>query len=263
MRDFLRHTRPTGLAMVLVLSFGLVLSGCSDDDDDSPTAPTDTEFNEAFAAQQAQSVVPLVVDLVDNLSIYALNPPNKAADDYYEWVYNAMNGRWEGAAEMSYEGMTISYLGWLQYLDGDGNAVQMAGDAASYSFHNELEMVGAYSDESVSWTLEMQTEEDYAVDGLNTEVLQVVADASANIDYSSTSGGNTSSATYSYSYRTLGEGIAFPVDGCPTGQIEFTFAPYRVVVTFDGTATASYAMYDGNGNSIPAGSGSEPLDCAK
>ena len=263
MRDLLRHTRPLGLAMVLALSFGLVLSGCSDDDDDTPTGPTETEFNEAFAAQQAQSVVPLVVDLVDNLSVYAAGPPNKAADDFYEWAYNAMNGRWEGAAEMSHEGTTIAYLGWLQYLDADGNAVQFADDAASYSFHNELEMIVAYSDESTSWSLDMQTEEDYAVDGLGTDVLQVDADASANIDYTSTSGGNTSSATYAYSYRTLGEGITFPVDGCPTGQIEFTFAPYRVVVTFDGSATASYAMYDGNGNSVPAGSGTAPLDCAK
>ncbi len=62
------------------------------------------------------------------------------------------------------------------------------------------------------------------------------------------------------SWETLGAGISYPVDGCPTGSMEFTMSPFTVTVVFDGSDTATYTMRNGS-TVIPEGSGTTYLGC--
>jgi hypothetical protein len=264
MRHLLKLNPKLTLLMMLTLALSLTLVGCSDDDDDNnnPTNPGGVaEFDQAFAAQQAQMMVPLVIDMVENMTLYAggIDVAGKA-DDIYEWAWNPANGRWEGAYVSSGEGMTISYSGWLQYLDEMGTPQQSADGAEAFAYQNTLNLVSAFVGDGTSVNIDMDTEESFSASGLNTSTILVSGSGSADIDYDWVSGGNSGSAQYAYSWQTLGDGISYPLDGCPTGSMEFTFAPFRVVVEFNGTGTASYTMYNGS-TMIPEGSGTEPLGC--
>lgn len=260
MRDPLKMIPKTTLLIMMTLV--LALAGCGGDDDDGPANPPGvTEFDQAFAAQQAQTMVPLVINMVESMTLYAggLTAASKA-DDIYQWVWNEATGRWEGTYITSSEGLSMSYTGWLQYLDDMGSPQQGPLGADTFAYQNTLNFVSVYVGEGTSVNLDMDTQESFSAAGLSTDTILVTGQGSADIDYDWVSGGSSGSARYAYSWQTLGAGISYPLDGCPTGSMEFTFAPFRVVVEFDGSGTASYTMHNG-ATLIPEGSGTEQLDC--
>jgi hypothetical protein len=102
--------------------------------------------------------------------------------------------------------------------------------------------------------------QNYSAAGLGTDTLLIDGDGSVDIDYAWSSDGSSGSASYAASWDIVSPGVSYPLDGCPTGSIVFTLAPFTVTVVFDGDDTATYTMRNGD-TVIPEGSGTTTLFC--
>ncbi|MEZ4388251.1 MAG: hypothetical protein R3D98_11885 [Candidatus Krumholzibacteriia bacterium] len=262
MSPAIRNLRPLALLTMLALALGLAMAGCgSDDDDSSPNNPGGTqEFDEAFAVQQSQFMVVSIVQQMTNLGFYADGITTKA-DDIYTWAWVDDPGRWEGSYSGSYEGFTSTFDVWLQYLDALGEPQQGPLGAAAMSYHIESALTGSESGDGYSYSLAFDYLQNFAATGLGTSTLLIDGDGTTGIDYSYSSDGSSGSASYDVSWEVLGAGISYPLDGCPTGSMEITMAPFTVTVVFDGSDTATFTMRNGV-TVIPDGSGTIALDCA-
>jgi hypothetical protein len=261
------------LLPVLLLACALLaLAGCSDDDDgddgNNPTDPgggSDT-FTQEVAVTQTQLAAPLAVNIVQDMPAFAQGFSGKDAGKNWDYDYgwNQDTQRWEASWNYDEGGYSYSWSYSVQYRDAMGDPVQEVGDAVSLQYMQDGDAGYDYDDgqgTAIVWS--QLWDNDVTLTGLDTDSRVMQGSGGYDLDYTVTSGENTQSYDLSTLWETQGSGVVYPVDGCPSGTIRFFFDPYYMDVVFDGSSTASYTLYDGNGDEVPGGSGTEPLFCGR
>jgi len=249
---------PRALAALMLIAL-LAVAGCGDDDDSNPTGPIDpqvSDFDQATAMAQAQAAAPQGVALVESMSAMA-----EGYNKSYGW--NPDTQRWESSETWSQAGYTYNWSYTVQYLDAGGNPQQDASGAASArhtmngSGNYALDQGGAALEYDFLYTY------DTTMTGLNTDTLVLQGSGETDIDYTYVGNGVNVSDTYAMSWQTVGNGVSFPTNGCPSGTIRYDMSPYHMDLVFDGQGNANGTLYDGGGNEVAGGSSSNQVSCGK
>ncbi len=250
----------TRLSMTLLAALSLfVLAGCGGDGDGGTNPPPSSgdDFTQETAVAQAQVAGPQAVALVQSMDSMAGGVGLKTGT----YAYNAANQRWEYQYDYSMSGYTYSWFYTVQYLDASGNPQEDAAGAAS--IRHTLDGTGEYSLNNGGYQIEYLYVYAYdtTISGLGSDTHVLDGTGSVEIDYSYNAGGQVQSADYVMNWETLGDGVSFPTNGCPTGTIRYDMNPYHYDVVFDGSGTAVGTLYDASGNVVASGGGSYPLGC--
>jgi len=250
----------TGLLLVILLSFSVIIAGCSDDDDNgSPTAPSDTEFDEFMAISQAEFAAPLAVSMLEN--VVSLTQGLTGKDFDYSFEYDSDTQSWVASTTYEMEGYSYQYTYTVQYRDAMGQPQPSEVDAASMRYAEDGAIAYDFSGDGYSLIMNYDFGSDVTASGLQTGTLLIDGGGGYEMDYDVTSDGQREVFAYTFGWETLGAGVSFPIDGCPTGSMRYHFSPYTLDLVFDGSSTVAFSMRDGNGNLVPGGSGTETIFC--
>jgi hypothetical protein len=250
--------RPATLAVGMLMSVGLLMAGCGGDD--GPTDPgTVTEFDQELALQQAAISAPMAIEMVENMPLFADGVAGKDFSYSFAWDQETMSWR----AEYAYDeaGYSFEFVYHVQFLDGQGNPQPSEVGAVAMNYSEDGVGDFVYEDERSSLYAHQEFSNEMAVAGLDTDTYTIQGSGGYDFRYEAHSDGNSATLDLTVTWETLADGISYPVEGCPTGAIRYHFAPYYVDVTFDGSDTAIYVLYDAAGNPVPGGSGTEMLSC--
>ncbi len=252
--------RPVGLALALIIALGLVVVGCSSDDD-TPTTPGGeiTEFNEELADAQASVTAPMAIEMVENMPFFADGFTGK--DFSYTFAWDSEYQAWSAHTTYDAEGYSFEFAYYVQFRDAQGNP-QMTNDGA-VSMHYVEDGVGdfSYEDDRSALYAHQEFSNEMEVDGLDTTTLVIAGSGGYDFTYEAYSDGNQATLDLTVTWETLGGGISFPENGCPTGSIRYHFSPYYVDVVFDGDDTVNYTLYNAEGTPVQGGSGTEMMTC--
>lgn len=259
-----RNTLLAALALVGLLAFAL--TGCGSDDDDgdggNPMQPGGTDtFDEATAVIQADAAVSQAVSLVESIDVFA-GGISKSAEKDYDYGWSEANQRWEWHWEMDEEGYVYDWLYWVQYLNSDDEPLPNVLGAVRVD--HAMNGTASYHYEGDGTVLDHSYDYNYqtAITGLGSDTHVMNGSGGYDYDYEGHSDGHSYAASYEIAWMIVAPGIARPATGgCPTGVIRYDFDPYYCLITFDGTDTATYVLYDGDGDMVPSGSGSHGMYC--
>lgn len=260
----LRHlSRSNGVLLLLLLCLAATAPGCGDDDDGapSPTGPATTDFDEIMATGQAAYAAPLAVAMLENVAVFAQGVAGKDLD--YSFSYDEDDQHWIATMTYDQDGYTYAYTYTVQYRDAMGQPQQEAQGAASMRYTQDGTSLFNFSGDGYVLVMSYDFDSDVTASGLGTGALLVDGGGGYDLDYDVTSDGRREQLAFSASWQTLGDGVSYPTDGCPTGTMRYSFAPYRMDIVFDGTSTAAYTLHDGAGSQVPEASGTVELYCGK
>ncbi len=225
-----------------LLAFAAI--GCFDSSDDPTGTDTGNDFSETTvltigaptAVLQNEQTINGVIAAVNGFSLARNYVWNESEQAYIEDL-GPYGDNWTGSV-------------WVQYLD-DGTPVQ--DKELADSIHIVMDLTILYSGEGPA--VELIIDSDITVTGLGTGTL--VAEGSGGYTYDSL-------VNYSATWETVGpDHVQIPEGGgCPTGEIEYTMAPYTMNIIYDGSPTASYTVYDGGGSAVDDGTGNIYLLCS-
>jgi hypothetical protein len=254
------------LLIFTLLALAVALAGCSDDDDgdDNPTNPgSDDEFTQQIAVSQAQLAVAQATALVQTVPLYAGGIGGKVDGDY-TFGWNAETEQWEATYTFGDANTSYDWFYSVQYRDLMGDPQQEAAGAESLRYTQDGTVEFLFEDTqggTIDWT--QIWEQDVTLTGLSLAEQLMSGSGSISLDWQYVGTEANQSYDLLMSWQTTGSGLVVSSDGCPTGTMRFSMPPYQMDVVFDGTATATYTMVDGNGNAVPGGSGTTTLSCGR
>lgn len=260
MQNLPNHLRPASLVLVLILALGLVMTGCSSDDDDNPTEPTTiSEFDADLAQAQTAIAAPMAIEMVENMPFFSDGFIGK--DFSYTFAWDTATQSWRAETTFSDDGYSFQFVYHVQYRDSQGNPQQS--DAGAVTMYYTEDGIGdfTFEDDRSSLYAHQEYENELTIRGLDTTTLLITGSGGYNFIYEVYSDGNEATLDLTVTWETLGNGISFPEDGCPVGAIRYHFAPYYVDVIFDGNDTVDYTLYTSDGVPVPGGSGTETMLC--
>ncbi len=247
------------LALALVVAFGLIVAGCGSDDD-TPTDPNPTaEFNEELAGAQASVAAPMAIEMVENMPFFADGFTGK--DFSYTFAWDSEMEAWSAHTTFDSEGYSFEFAYYVQFRDAQGNP--QPSDVGAVSMYYTEDGVGdfTYVDDRSSLYAHQEFANEMEVDGLDTTTLTIAGSGGYDFTYEAHSDGNSATLDLQVSWETLGGGVMFPENGCPTGTIRYHLAPYYVDVVFDGSDTVNYTLYNVEGVPVPGHAGTEMMLC--
>ena len=261
MQNLPNHLRPASLLLVMILTLGLVMTGCSSDDE-TPTDPANiTEFDADLAQSQTAIAAPMAIEMVENMPFFSNGFTGK--DFSYTFAWDAETQSWRAETTFSDDGYSFQFVYHVQFRDSDGTPQQS--DVGAVSMYYTDDGVGdfTYEDDRSSLYAHQEFANELTVDGLDTTTLVIDGSGGYDFTYEAHSDGNSATMDLTVTWETLAGGISFPEGGCPTGSIRYHFAPYYVDVIFDGDDTVTYALYTTDGVPVPGGSGTEMMLCGQ
>ena len=261
MQNLPNHLRPASLILVLVLALGLAMTGCSSDDD-NPTDPTAiSEFDADLAQSQTAIAAPMAIEMVENMPFFSDGFIGK--DFSYTFAWDTETQSWRAETTFSDDGYSFQFVYHVQYRDSEGNPQQSDVDAVSMYYTEDGVGDFTFEDDRSSLYAHQEFANELTVHGLNTTTLVINGSGGYDFFYEAHSDGNSATLDLTVTWETLGNGISFPEDGCPTGTIRYHLAPYYVDVVFDGDDTVNYTLYTTDGVPVPGGSGTEMMLCGE
>jgi hypothetical protein len=242
------------LRPIFVLSLGCFMAfgalGCFDTSDDPTDTDTPDEFTETTvldvgvptAITQNQQTINGVLTAASGITL-ARNYAWDAGEQAYVEDLSSYGEGWGGSI-------------WVQYLDG-GTPVEDQGLADS--IHIVLDLTILHTADG--GTVDAAIDSDITVTGMGSGTLTAVGTGGYSYELSYT--GVPGSLNYVATWETVAPGhVTIPEGGgCPSGEILYTMTPYTMRIVYDGSATAAYTVYDGNGTPVVGGTGDITFIC--
>jgi hypothetical protein len=257
-KSLLFRMLPIGTAL---LAAACVLIACSDDNHDGQNAADDPVSLNAAVSQTPELVTTILRDVLamDDL---AGGLAGKDIGYHFDWLEDG--DYWRAVVSGTQDGVTVAMTYTVQYRDEGGRPVMAADNAASFTYTAVGTLDIAYSDSErgIALTSHYAVDEAAVVDGLGGEALGVAGHSTVGWAFDYVSEGYNESLATTIGWEVLGDGVVFPVAGCPVGTVRVTMAPFHCDVVFDGSDQAVYTLYDAQGNVVAAGSGVAPLGCS-
>ena len=282
---------PRAFGAALGLAALLTFTGCGDDDS-KPTGPSGSDdVNDVEATAAVEFVTPFAVGLVEQAAMVASleleglgSPPDlggfartgsedlaRAAEPSWSLEWDAANQEYVGT--FAYDdppAFVFDLVHRVQYRDAQGQPQGFAQhsadktDGARYRATAALAIdLGAASEGEATGTMVASYEADTTIAGLLSGSYTAVGTGTydVDVDVTATSEGQTQSLQMdvSMSYEL---DIAVSAGGCPTGTSTIVFAPYRLDVTYDGTATATWTLSRTTNGEVLL-NGAETLSCGE